>query len=38
MTMNLGPIPYEMGVAALRGLALPQIAKLRPHLVPEMAI
>ncbi|TGV11383.1 DNA helicase [Mesorhizobium sp. M8A.F.Ca.ET.173.01.1.1] len=32
------PNPHEMGAAALRGLALPQIAKLRPHLVPEMAI
>ncbi|RUV81415.1 DNA helicase, partial [Mesorhizobium sp. M1A.F.Ca.IN.022.07.1.1] len=32
------PDPDEMGAAALRGLALPQIAELRPHLVPEMAI
>ncbi|MER8593472.1 UvrD-helicase domain-containing protein [Mesorhizobium sp. M1182] len=32
------PDPYEMGAAALRGLALPQIAELRPHLVPEIAI
>ncbi|UCI23008.1 UvrD-helicase domain-containing protein (plasmid) [Mesorhizobium sp. B2-1-8] len=32
------PDPNEMGAAALRGLALPQIAELRPHLVPEMAI
>ncbi|CDX12290.1 Exodeoxyribonuclease V beta chain [Mesorhizobium plurifarium] len=32
------PDPHEMGAAALRGLALPHIAELRPHLVPEMAI
>ncbi|RWB14332.1 MAG: hypothetical protein EOQ40_30315 [Mesorhizobium sp.] len=32
------PDPYEMGAAALRGIALPQIAELRPHLVPEIAI
>lgn len=32
------PDPHEMGAAALRGLALPQIAKLRPYLVPEIAI
>ncbi|MBZ9887559.1 UvrD-helicase domain-containing protein [Mesorhizobium sp. BR1-1-3] len=32
------PDPYEMGAVALRGLALPQIAELRPHLVPEIAI
>lgn len=32
------PDPKEMGVAALRGLSLPQIAELRPNLVPEIAI
>lgn len=32
------PDPNEMAAAALRGLALPQIAELRPHLVPEIAI
>ena len=32
------PDPNEMGAAALRGLALPQIAYLRAHLVPEIAI
>jgi CRISPR-associated exonuclease Cas4 len=32
------PDPNEMGAAALRGFALPQIAELRPHLVPEIAI
>ncbi|MDG4875229.1 UvrD-helicase domain-containing protein [Mesorhizobium sp. WSM4935] len=32
------PDPHEMGAAALRGLALPHIPELRPHLVPEMAI
>ncbi|MGB3387637.1 MAG: UvrD-helicase domain-containing protein [Pseudaminobacter sp.] len=32
------PDPQEMGAAALRGLALPQIAELRPYLVSEIAI
>ncbi|MCB1469347.1 MAG: hypothetical protein KDK08_19900 [Rhizobiaceae bacterium] len=32
------PDPNEMAAAALRGLALPEIAELRPHLVPEIAI
>jgi CRISPR-associated exonuclease Cas4 len=32
------PDPQEMGAAALRGLALPQIAELRPCLVPELTI
>jgi len=32
------PDAKEMGAAALRGLALPQIAELRPYLVPEIAI
>lgn len=32
------PDPSEMGAAALRGLALPPIAELRVHLVPEVAI
>ncbi|WP_032908029.1 UvrD-helicase domain-containing protein [Mesorhizobium sp. LNHC252B00] len=32
------PDPNEMGATALRGLALPQIAELRPNLVPEIAI
>ncbi|MBZ9772323.1 UvrD-helicase domain-containing protein [Mesorhizobium sp. CO1-1-8] len=32
------PDPTEMGTVALRGLALPQITELRPHLVPEIAI
>ncbi|WP_245462922.1 UvrD-helicase domain-containing protein [Mesorhizobium sp. M7D.F.Ca.US.005.01.1.1] len=29
------PDPYEMGAVALRGLALPQIAELRPTLCPK---
>lgn len=32
------PDPQELGAAALRGLALPQIAELRPYLVSEIAI
>jgi CRISPR-associated exonuclease Cas4 len=32
------PDPNEMAAAALRGLALPEIAELRPYLVPEIAI
>ena len=32
------PDPNEMAAAALRGLALQEIAELRPHLVPEIAI
>ena len=32
------PDPNEMAAAAFRGLALPEIAELRPHLVPEIAI
>jgi CRISPR-associated exonuclease Cas4 len=32
------PDPSEMAAAALRGLGLPQIATLRSHLVPEIAI
>lgn len=32
------PDSKEMAAAALRGLALPQIAELRSHLVPEIAI
>ncbi|HEV7417730.1 MAG TPA: UvrD-helicase domain-containing protein [Tianweitania sediminis] len=32
------PDPNEMATVALRGLALPQVVDLRPHLVPELAI
>lgn len=35
---DLRPDPDEMGAAALRGLALPQIAELQAQLVPEIAI
>jgi CRISPR-associated exonuclease Cas4 len=32
------PAPAEMADTALRTLALPEIATLRPHLVPELAV
>lgn len=33
-----GPDPNEMATAVLRGLALPQVAALRPYLVPEVPL
>jgi CRISPR-associated exonuclease Cas4 len=32
------PDPKEMAAVAIRGLSLPQIAELRPYLMPEVAI
>lgn len=32
------PDPNEMGAAAIRTLALPEIAELRPHLKPEIPV